>query len=245
MVKALGKGAELRLVFDEAEALELGFDSSKEYALVKAKQGIWILTEEQRQQALAKKEPEIDEMEQKIIGLLNKLSLSERVEGSFEAKLSPEGKKKLEEMVGTGKIEKFKLNESYKKAVYQVPEKKLNFENTEKPFHEFTLEDDGFVVVKNEQRAKALSDQYKDRIKDGEIKGTRAFTGEFYIANSELLEAAQQKTLRELKEKKHAGLTLLAGATHLTPTLIRIAIEFLKEEGQVIEKKKDDYQYIE
>ena len=239
------------IIFSEAEAKQLGIDHKKEHELSKAKDGIWILTEGQAKKnpAIPEKKKEttpIDEAEQKIIGLLKKFSLSERVEGSFEKQLSKDELKKFSEMISQNKIEKFKLNESYKKAVYKLAEENPNkFDNDEKPFHEFTLENDGFLVVKNENRAKELSEQLKEKIKEGEIKGTRNFNGEFYVISTDFLENAEEKVLKELKGKMNENIEQLSAATGLTQTLCKIAIEFLKEEGQVIERRKKQYQYIE
>ncbi|MCR4335972.1 MAG: hypothetical protein NUV57_05575 [archaeon] len=239
MVKIQDKGEKFILSFSDEETKNLKLKSNIDYELTKAKDGLWVLIEGNENNI-------IDDTEQKIIGLLKKLSLSERVEGAFEKNLNPEGLAKFNQLIKDGKIEKFKLNESYKKAVYQLPEQEeKSYDNNEKEIQDYTLEKDGFLVVKNEQRAKALSNELQEQIKEGKIKGTRAFTGEFYIIESELLNSAEQKALKELKSQKNSDLNNLSKNTKLTNTLLRIALEFLKEEGQVIEKKKDHYQYIE
>ncbi len=193
-----------------------------------------------------------DDVKQKIIGLLRKAPPRDRMEGWFEKKLSPEERKKFAEMLARGEVVRFKSSEVFRKALYTLPKKIVKptqtprkFENTEKPFQDFTLEKDGFLVVKNEERAKALSEELMDSIKAGEIKGTRAFTGEFFIIYTDLLEGTEAKVLDEIKKSKSARLSELVEKLVLTPTLARIALEFLKEEGQVIEKRKDFYQYIE
>ena len=253
MVEVLRKGKETVLGFSEKEAMEIGLDQAKEYELSKAKQGIWVLSEgkektlgsaEKKKEAQQDKQP--DEGEQKIIGHLKKLSLSERVEGIFEKRLSGEELTKFREMLSENKVQKFKLNETYKKAVYQLPETQpQSFDNTEKPIDEYTLEKDGFLVVKNETRAKTLSEELKDRIKEGEIRGTRSFTGEFFIIKSDLLEKSIDKILSAMKQDKQSYLSGISKKTGLTKTLVAIALEFLKEEGQVLEKRKEFYQYIE
>ena len=184
--------------------------------------------------------------------MLRKLPPRDRMETWFEKKLSSSERKKFEEMLQKGTVRKFKSSEVFRKALYIVPkaivsqksaEKK--FDNVERPFHEFTLEKDGFLVVKNEERAKALSEELREKIKGGEIKGTRAFTGEFYIIHTNLLESTEGKILGELKKEKNMHLADISKAIGLTPTLSRIGLEFLKEDGQVIEKRKDNYQYID
>ncbi|MFH1391681.1 MAG: hypothetical protein ABIH20_05200 [Candidatus Diapherotrites archaeon] len=239
MVQIQDKGKKFILSFSDEETKNLKLNKNRNYELTKAKDGLWVLIEGSENSV-------IDDAEKKIIGLLTKLSLSEKVEGTFEKNLKPEDLIKFNQLLKDRKIEKFKLNESYKKAVYQLAgQGKKNYDNKEKEIQDYTLEKDGFLVVKNEQRAKALSNELQEQIKEGKIKGTRAFTGEFYIIESELLNSVEKKALKELKAQKTSDLGTLSKNTKLTNTILRIAFEFLKEDGQVIEKKKDYYQYIE
>jgi len=237
------------LKFSEQEANALGIDKNSIYELLKAKNNLWVMTEtekkaEEKKQDVKKEEP--SPLEEKIIEYLAKFSLSDRVVGNFEKKLSKEEIETLKKMISEKKVEKFKLNESYKVPVYRiVTNRELLYDNKEKPIEEYTLEKDGFLVVKNELRAKQLSQELTDDIKAGKIKGTRSFTGEFYIIKTNLLDKVIDQTLAELKKEKNVCLSKIVKATSLTPTLIKIAIEFLKEEGQVMEKKMELYQYIE
>lgn len=255
MAQVAKKGNSFTIYFTEAEAKELGMKAGTLYELFKAREGIWVLTETHEAKEHDQKparEKEIDEVEQKIIGMLRKLPPRDRMEGWFEKKLVAEEKSKFEQMLAKGIVTRYKSSEVFRKALYTVPKKSYKeqeaekkFENTEKPFQEYTLEKDGFAVVKNEERAKAMSENLKEKIKSGEIRGTRAFTGEFYIINNGLLDASDSRVLQELKAVKSATLGELSEKTKLTPTLVRICLEFLKEEGQVIEKRKDLYHYIE
>ncbi|MAG18060.1 MAG: hypothetical protein CL944_01140 [Candidatus Diapherotrites archaeon] len=239
MVKIQDKDEKFILSFSDEETKNLKLKNNRDYELTKAKDGLWVLIEGNENSV-------INDTEQKIIELLKKLSLSERVEGNFEKNLNPEGLARFNQLLKDGKIEKFKLNESYKKAVYRLPEQgEKKYDNKEKEIQEYALENDGFLVVKNEQRAKALSNELQGQIKDGKIKGTRAFTGEFYIIENDLLVSTEKQALKELRVHKTSDLDTLSKNTKLTNTLLRIGLEFLKEDGQVIEKKKNHYQYIE
>jgi hypothetical protein len=225
---------------------EAGLDPNKEYRIVKVDDSTWLLMELKESKAEIK---EIDEVEEQISGLLKKKPLKDRVEGKFEKFLNEKELKKFSEMLSSGKVEKFKLNESYKKAVYQLPEKKqgeekICFENTEKEISDYSLEEDGFLVVKNEMRAKRISDELSQEIKEGKIKGTRSFDGFFYIIKSPLYDLISEKTLGFLEEKEKAELEEISKELKITKTLIRIICEFLKEEGLIIEKRKELYQAV-
>ncbi len=263
MAQVAKKGSQLLISFTEGEAKELGMKAGQWHEISRAREGIWVLTASAenigvapaaKDLAVQEKKPVqgIDEIEQKIAGLLRKTPARDRMEGWFEKKLGREEIGKFREMLADGRVIKFKSSEVFRKALYTLPKKQAGrieaakaFENVERPFQEFTLEKDGFLVVKNEERAKALSEELRDRIKAGEIKGTRSFTGEFFIIYTALLESAEKKVLDDIKKAKTCTLGELGERLKLTPTLIRIALEFLKEEGQVIEKRKDIYKYIE
>ncbi len=241
MVEANKRDNSIILQFSDEECANLGLKKEIEYELSKARDGIWVMVEG----SAKKKEEEkqvIDEIEQKLMGYLAEWPLGDRVEGKFEKKIKPIELKKLEELLKTGVIEKFKLNESYKVPVYRVKPVygvKKKFENKEKPFEEYTLEKDGFVVVKNELRAKSIGEELKEQIKNGEIKGQRSFNGEFYIIYNSLLESSMEKILSVLKKTNPAHISKISEDAGLTKTLVKITIEFLKEEGQVLEKKKE------
>lgn len=263
MAQVAKKGSQLLISFTQVEAKELGMKPETWHEISRAREGIWVLVENTAPapaRAAEEKKPAqetrpgqgIDEVEQRVAILLKKTPTRDRMEGWFEKKLDREELGKFREMLADGRVIRFKSSEVFRKALYTLPKKQAGrddaaraFENVERPFQEFTLEKDGFLVVKNEERAKALSEELREKIKAGEIKGTRAFTGEFFIIYTKLLESAEKKVLEDIKKAKTCTLAELGEKLKLTQTLTRIALEFLKEEGQVIEKKKDVYKYID
>ena len=256
MVETKDEKTKKILLFSKEEAIAIGLNKEKKYELTKIKDGIFILVEgNEKEKSIPAKiveqkidivKKETNPTEQKILGFLKTFPLSDLVEGNFEKKLLPNEIKIFEELLSSKKIEKFKLNKSYKKAIYRETNPTLiKFENAEKPFPEYTLEKDGFLIVKNEERAKMLSNKFEKEIKDGTIKGTRAFTGEFFIITNELLKILQEKIILEFKISKNLTLEQLSEKIGFTKSGIQVAIEFLKEDGQILEKRKEIYQYIE
>ena len=148
MVQITQKGNNFALVFSVDEAKHLGMNSTCEYELSKARDGIWVVVE---QGPLEKKAPlQIDETEQKIIGMLRTLAPRDRMEEWFEKKLSKVEAEKFREMLKDGRVIKFKSSEVFRKSLYTLPKKSetktssaKNFENKEKPIEEFSLEKDG------------------------------------------------------------------------------------------------------
>lgn len=256
MVKAKPEGDLTIIEFTEEEARELKLPSQKKFELIKAKEGIWLMVPHETKvdaKNLFVEAGSSAEMEQKIINLIKTLSPRDKMEGWLEKKLNENEKKKLQEMLRDGKVIKYKSSEVFRKALYALPKntakKQQNpenkFQNTEKPKYDYTLDKDGFMIIKNELNAKTISEQLKDKIKSGEIKGLRSFEGDFYVINSALLQESEKKVLAELAKEPQQTLSQLSTKTNLTPTLVKISIEFLKEDGEVMERKKEVYQYIQ
>jgi len=189
------------------------------------------------------------EIDSKILGLLKVKGLSERVEGNFEKLLNNEELERLKELVKEEKVIPFKLNESYKKAVYKLPELKKkeseSIEAKDKAIEEYSMENDGFLIVKNEERAKRISQDFAEKIKSNEIKGIKSFDGNYYIIENPLIEKYRNRLIKEAKEKKSISLNEISSNIGISKTLARILCEFLKEDGELIEKKRELFQYIE
>lgn len=73
--------------------------------------------------------------------------------------------------------------------------------------------------------------------KNPKIKGVRGFDKRFYLINAERLKDIEAKLEKFLKKEKR--ISEIAAELKATEDLCRVAIENLKEEGTVIEKKKD------
>ncbi|MEK6958868.1 MAG: hypothetical protein AABW59_02370 [archaeon] len=196
-----------------------------------------------------------EETRQEVAGLIKKGKLSELVEGKFEATLNEKQRKALLEMVVSGKIYVFKLNETYKKGVYRLNEEaeaekerekkdSENFGAPEKPIDEYNLGVDGFIIARYPERARNLSMEYETPIREGKLKGMKSFDGNYYLISTELLEAYIQKTMIAFGSAPTMTLEDLAKNTNASLTLTRIVCDYLKEEGELIEKKKGQYTYI-
>lgn len=232
-------------LLSEEELLALGFSGQKEFEIIKAKEGLYVLIEKQGEK---KTIAAPDGLEQKITGYLNQLHPKDRVVGKFETSLSKEELDKFREMVAQNKVEQFKTNPKYIKYIYRqkaVPAPVRVFESREKKPEEYSLEKDGFIVTRNEQEAQKIGSQISDKIKSGQIRGTRSFTGYFYIIDSKLLEQTMSKIIELIKKQKSMQIDEISAKLSTSQTLIRIACTFLGEEGIILEKRKDYFQLIE
>ncbi len=260
MVKVIDKKVAL-----SAEELHL-LGEGKEYELIPNQKGVFLLIEKQ---VIAKNEgkqvcvsvphheeltnPLEDEKEQ-IIGLIKKGKLSELVEGKFEELLNDKQKKALMELITEGEIFIFKLNETYKRGVYRVKEQEANenrskkdsedFNAPEKTLEEYTIENDGFLAAKNTDKARSISYEYEGQIKEGLLKGIRTFEGTYYLLETDLLKMGITKIGNAFEGIKSMTIEELAQKINYSKLLTKIICEFLKEEGEVLEKRKGQYAYI-
>jgi hypothetical protein len=254
-VRVSTKGSDMALLLPQKSFNELGLEQGTEYDLLKAKPGIWVLV---------KREESLQEnlLDRKILNLLKGKNLKERVEGKFEKFLAREELKRFKEMLKEGEIVAFKLSPKYKKAIYKTRQEveenvkmtgkagskgKRNLETAkaeEKPSEEYSLKKDGFIVCKNVQMAKRLSEQLRKEIEKGKIRGIKGFDGFFYIAEDSLYQKYRPKVLSLIKAEKGIGSKKLGEKVGISNLLAKITCEFLKEEGEIIEKRKDQFQAI-
>ncbi|MEI7961950.1 MAG: hypothetical protein WCI04_06460 [archaeon] len=253
MVKVTGKIIEL-----SKEEIEL-LGEDKEYELIPNQKGTFLLIDKEllkeKNEVIPKKQIAGEDDKQYVIGLIRKGSLSELVEGKFESTLNDMQKKALLELVATEKVFVFKLNETYKRGVYRLKEEGTSEENhekkdseefnaPEKPLEEYNLEKDGFLIVRSKDKASQVSYQFEKQIREGHLRGIRSFDGNYYLIQTNILNNYITKTLLAMSQKTTQTNEELAQNIKVSKLLTKIICEFLKEEGELMEKKKGDYQYI-
>lgn len=264
MATASARDGRFLLVLSEKEFRESGLSDGKEFDLLKARDGLLLLSE--------KPGPQKDELAERVISLLRRARLPDRVEKRFEKKLNSKELEKFRELLKQGKIVAFRLSEKYKRAVYKTPqeiaereaedrERRLGAKDAKGKSQQqaaasqkslsneagpsnYSLAKNGFMVVSNENEAKRLSDALAQKIKDGEIKGMKSFDGPFYIIESFLYRGLSAKILKFLEQKKSASAADIAGAIGSGSMAVKIACEFLKEDGSIFEKKKEQYAIV-
>ncbi len=158
----------------------------------------------------------------------NETSGEKIAEGKSSGKKASEKKvvgKKESETVGTGKKES------------------EFFEAKEKRPDQYTFEKDGFLVFKNAQNAKILSVKLKKEIDEGKIRGIKSFDGFYYVVENALYQRHRANVLSAIKEKA-AGVAGIAEQIEISKMLARVVCELLKDEGEIIEKRKDNFQAI-
>lgn len=256
------EGKKLHLNEEETELLTEG----KEYSIVPNNEGIFLLIDKEIEGKEKNKKTEKDELfeeKQQIIGLIKKeKNLAELVEGKFEQKLNQKQKKALLQLVTDGKVVLFKLNESYKKGVYRVKDEgagegkgiteeisKARLEvmeraKIEKAPDEYSLERDGLMVVRGEETVKQFCYQNEREIKEGKLRGIKSFDGNYYIIEGWLLEKGMNKALEAFKKNPNQRLEEIAQNINTSKVIAKAICEFLKERGELLERRKEQYYLI-
>jgi len=105
------------------------------------------------------------------------------------------------------------------------------------------LERNGYTIIENEQEAKDASMRLEHELKAGDILGTRGFDKRYYVASKSFYTKYSEK-VRELLKKESLNSDALAEKTHLSQNASRVVLEIMREQGDLIEKKRGMYVLI-
>lgn len=153
-------------------------------------------------------------------------------------KKAPE--KKTVEKVPTNSVPKTPVPESPISQSQALPQAKQPGKSGEEP----CLEIEGFTICKDTNEAKTLSLKLKERIEKGEIRGIKSFDGMFYIAENDLYQKHKDNALALISKETGINSERVSAVLKIDPILARIVCELLKDEGEIIEKRKEQYQAI-
>ncbi len=101
------------------------------------------------------------------------------------------------------------------------------------------LEKDGYMVIANEGEARMVNDKLKRAGLDKMVKGVRGFDRKFYLIMMEKLNDIEGNIIKALEKEK--VLDDLSKELKISKDLCKAAIEVLREDGTVIEKKRELY----
>jgi len=95
----------------------------------------------------------------------------------------------------------------------------------------------GYLVLSEPSEANALNDRLQEAKRDSEVRGVRGFDTKYYVMTLQKLSEIEAKIMRALESEK--VLADLSSELKAPEDLCKAAIEVMKEDGSVIEKKKD------
>lgn len=188
-----------------------------------------------------------DLVKNKIATLLNdkNLTFQDKVEGSFETLLNKEDLSVFKEMLLNKEIEIFKLSDKYKKGVYQMVSfnKPSSLPSKEQAADFSFFDTEKYIILSKPEDAKQFSSSYEAQIKAGDILGIKSFDGNYYVINK-LLFTKIRDVIFSLNLKDSFSIDFLIEKTTFQKQALKVTIEILKEEGLIIEKRKETYQLL-
>ncbi len=98
----------------------------------------------------------------------------------------------------------------------------------------------GYMVIKDQKDAKALSEMLKSDMKSGSVVGTKGFDGSFYVVTRDYFSSASKAILDSIREKP-GDVAAIAESSGLDADGARAVLQHLAESGDVIEKRKGTY----
>jgi len=101
----------------------------------------------------------------------------------------------------------------------------------------------GYVIIDNDAVARDASAKLEQELKAGEVLGTRGFDKKYYVAQRRFYEAWNEKIKPELKGKL-LTLEQLAEKLNMSEVAARVALELMREQGEIIERQKGKYTTI-
>ncbi len=108
---------------------------------------------------------------------------------------------------------------------------------------EWKIEKEGFAVIENELEAKRVSQLLESEIKAGKVMGVRGFDKKFYVVSSTLHGALSEKISKALSQKNMA-LPEIISETKANESAATAVLQVMREDGEVIEKKKGMYSLV-
>jgi len=199
--------------------------------------------------------PTADEL--RLLRKLDRIAYTERLPPKVQRLLLEDEKKVLKELIEKGFVRIYKAGKYAQTGVYDISSKiyplvrqKAAVQAAEIPpertAEKRTLTWDehlgkyGYVIVENEIDAKAASAKLEQEIKSGEVLGTRGFDRKYYVAQRRFYDAWSGRIWQLLKQGER-GCPEVATSLAMSEVACKVALELMREKGEVLEKRKGLY----
>lgn len=99
----------------------------------------------------------------------------------------------------------------------------------------------GYVVMEFEGDARDASARLEKELKEGAVLGTRGFDKKYYVAQKGFYQEWGAKVRKLLRESGPSGIGLVSSRLGMSEVAARVELELMREQGELIEKKKGVY----
>ena len=108
---------------------------------------------------------------------------------------------------------------------------------------EAALSGKGFAVIASEEDARRISKQFEREIKANDIVGVRGFDKKFYIVSAPYLKLNYPKIIRAIGSRE-MGIREISASAHMDEQGCNACLQVMKEQGDVIEKRRGVFKLI-
>ncbi|MCX6802825.1 MAG: hypothetical protein NT067_07000 [Candidatus Diapherotrites archaeon] len=130
-----------------------------------------------------------------------------------------------------------------KEAAQQAPQA-LRPQETQEAKPAYTLERDNFTVLASEAEAKQLCNERSEEIRRRELFGIKSFGGEYFVIKAAMYEKQAPEVLGLIKKKSPVTAEEISASLRLNKQLVNVICEFLKEEGEITERRKELFEFV-
>ncbi len=268
---AIGKvrieNGQVALIFDQS-AQEI-FDGMDQVRATKARRGLVIIEGDETLHPDSPKplvmpalKPEgmLTHEQGSVLQKLISLRFEERTPSNVQDILSQKETGVFSEMIDSGLIKIYKGGKYAKNGVISIPEsifpkipKGDNVSSNAKaqPVKQQAagsgtlmqrIEKTGYVILENDTEAKEASNALSSMIKDGKIKGVRAFDRRYYIASKEFYDSHRPNFLDRLEKAQYTP-EAIAKALSVDEQAAMVMLALMSNEGEALEKRKGFYSH--
>ncbi|MBI5228939.1 AbrB/MazE/SpoVT family DNA-binding domain-containing protein [Candidatus Micrarchaeota archaeon] len=150
------------------------------------------------------------------------------------------------------------LNERVKKGVFSDLVKKLSLQDspnrqairpnaysreTVERNEKKVLDSGGYLIIDNEAEAKRISTAFEKEIKNGDVRGVRGFDKRYYIVSMPFYSALSSKIRAVLATAPCTSREISEAASESEVACLAV-LQLMKEDGELIEKKKGFFSLV-
>ncbi|MBI5224868.1 hypothetical protein HY989_03280 [Candidatus Micrarchaeota archaeon] len=189
---------------------------------------------------------EFFEIEKGTLVLINRKNLEDQTKKSVIAKLLNRVPVELDGLVQAASLIQTP-SASYSASSFSSSSSKTSpqpiISQPDEPEPEKLIVSRGFAVISSEDEARRISKLLEKEIKTNEVMGVRGFDKKFYIVSSQYYSANSTKILKAIGSKE-MSLSDIAVACKLDERGCNACLVLLKEQGDLIEKRKGVFKLI-
>ncbi len=253
------KSANGKLVIEFDQSAQGIFEGMQAVNAYKARNGLVVIEAGAEPAAGAprqerKAEGMLTDEQGRVLQKLISLRFEERTPSNVQRLLTQDEGEVLDSMLESGIIRLYRGGKYAKTGVISIPDsifpkipKEGHHEEQRAPARPEQgmpimqkIEKYGYTVLQNDGEAKEASNSLSAQIKEGKVKGVRAFDRRYYIASKEFYEFHRPAFLEKLEKGTYTP-EAIAKELSVDAEAAMVMLALMSSEGEALEKRKGEY----